>query len=41
MKNEIITTIRIRPKTRERLKNLGKKSETYDDIINKLIDKYE
>jgi len=31
--------VKLRPETVERLKNLGKKGETYDDIINKLIDK--
>jgi len=34
-----ITTIQLSPKTRERLRELGKKGETYDEIINKLIDK--
>lgn len=33
-----ITTIQLTKKTRERLKSIGKKSETYDDIINRLID---
>ncbi len=31
-------TIKIRLGTRDRLKDIGKKSETYDDIINSLID---
>lgn len=31
-------TIKIHPETRDRLKGLGKKGETYDDIINRLID---
>jgi len=34
----LITTIQVRPETRERLKDLGKKGETYDEIINRLID---
>ena len=32
------TTIKIRFETRDRLKGIGKKGETYDDIINRLID---
>ena len=32
-------TIKIRLETRERLKDVGKKGETYDDIINRYIDK--
>lgn len=32
--------ISIMPETRERLKDLGRKGDTYDDIINKLIDAY-
>ena len=31
-------TVKLRPFTVERLKDLGKKGETYDDIINRLID---
>ncbi len=34
----LITTIQVRPETRERLKELGKKGDTYDEIINRLID---
>ena len=30
--------IRIRKETVERLKEIGKKRETYDDIINRLLD---
>jgi len=33
-----MTTISIRKTTRERLKEVGKKGETYDEIINRLID---
>ena len=33
-----ITTVRVLKKTLERLKSIGKKEETYDDIINRLID---
>ena len=33
-----ITTIQISKKLRDRLKELGKKGETYEDIIGKLIE---
>jgi predicted CopG family antitoxin len=33
------STILIRNKTREKLKEIGKKSQTYDDIINELINR--
>lgn len=36
--NEDFTTIRIKKSTREILQNMGKKGETYDDIITRLID---
>lgn len=36
-----ITTIKIDPKTRKRLASLGKKGETYDQILNRLIDEHE
>lgn len=32
------TTIKLKIKTRDRLKNLGKKDETYDLILNHLLD---
>ena len=35
------TTIRINNSTRDRLVELGKKNESYDTIINKLIDFFE
>ena len=31
--------IKIRLETRDRLKDMGKKGDTYDDIINRLLDK--
>jgi len=31
-------TIKIHPETRDRLKDIGKKDETYDAIINRLLD---
>ena len=36
-----ITTIKLEPATRVRLANLGRKGDTYDQIINCLIDHYE
>jgi len=33
-----ITTITIKKETREMLKELGKKGETYDEIIKRLIE---
>jgi len=38
---ERITTIRISVKTKNRLDPLGKKGDSYEDIIKKLIDSYE
>jgi len=35
-----LTTIKIQTTTRERLADLGKKSESYDTIINRLIGFY-
>ncbi|MGD0079568.1 MAG: hypothetical protein ABSB80_02830 [Methanoregula sp.] len=35
-----LTTIKIQTETRDKLADLGKKSESYDTIINKLIDFY-
>lgn len=34
------TTIKILKSTRERLADLGKKQDTYDEIVNRLIDAY-
>ena len=36
-----VTSIKIQMSTRDRLVDLGKKNESYDTIINKLIDFYE
>ena len=36
---ENITTIQISKQTREMLAEMGKKGDTYDDIIRKLIEK--
>jgi len=38
---EGITTIQLSPITREKLKDLGKKAETYEDIILRLIEFYK
>tara|TARA_Y100000031_G_C8070399_1_gene314858 strand:- start:84 stop:224 length:141 start_codon:yes stop_codon:yes gene_type:complete len=35
-----ITTIQLNKSTRERLLEIGMKKETYDDLINRLIDFY-
>ena len=35
-----ITTVKVTKKTRERLAELGKKNETYEEIIQKLIQFY-
>jgi len=35
-----ITTIQLEKRTRERLLEIGMKKETYDDLINRLIDFY-
>ena len=40
MKSEM-TLIRIKKETVEILKNLGKKGDTYDDVIRKLIEAYK
>lgn len=34
------TTVELDVTTREKLKELGKKSETYDKLVNRLIDFY-
>lgn len=36
-----LTTIAIKKETREKLKKFGTKSETYDQIIQKLIKEYK
>ena len=35
-----LTTIKIQTETRDKLADLGKKSESYDTIINRLIEFY-
>jgi hypothetical protein len=36
-----ITSLKVRKKTRDRLASIGNKAETFDDVINRLIDFYE
>lgn len=36
-----ITTIQLEEKTRDRLKEFGKKGESYDELLNKILDDYE
>lgn len=36
-----VTTIQLEKSTRDRLMSIGKKGETYDSIINRLIDFWE
>ncbi len=38
MQNDL-TTIRIKKETAKTLKEIGKKGETYDDVINRLLDR--
>jgi len=38
---EEMTTVRLNKATVKRLKQIGRKSETYDQIINRLLDKEE
>jgi len=40
-KNGKLVTIAIRPSTRQRLKAFGKMNDTYDSVINKLLDMAE
>ncbi len=35
------TTISLDTETRDRLKSLGRKGETYDELLNRLIDHYQ
>jgi hypothetical protein len=36
-----ITVIQIRKKTRDKLKRLGVKGQSYDDVINMVLQEYE
>jgi len=35
-----ITSLKVRKATRDRLGKLGNKTETYDDLLNRLMDSY-
>ena len=35
------TTIRVSRETKEKLVNIGKKNDSYDDIIRRLIENFE
>jgi hypothetical protein len=35
------TSIEIRQSTKDRIKDLGKKEDTYDDIVQRLLQAYE
>ena len=37
---DFTTTIQIQKSTRDRLKTLGRKDETYDNLVNRLIEGY-
>lgn len=39
--SEKITTIRIKPETRDRFKFYGYKTETFDSMLNRLLDEVE
>ncbi|WP_173391302.1 DUF7557 family protein [Thermococcus paralvinellae] len=41
MKNEDRTTIQVSVRLRDKLKELGKKGETYEEIIWRLVEHYE
>ncbi|MBI4415844.1 MAG: hypothetical protein HY557_02540 [Euryarchaeota archaeon] len=36
-----VTTIKIAPATRDRLKAFGRKGETYDQLLNRLLDQVQ
>ena len=37
----MFTTIQVKMETQERLKSIGRKGESYDAIINRLLDREE
>lgn len=41
MPGEKPTSIKLKPSTRDRLAGLGKKTETFDEIVNRLLDEIE
>lgn len=36
-----LTTIPLKKATRDRLRNLGRKGESYDDLLHRLMDAFE
>ena len=41
MANKSTVTIRVKVETKKRLDEIGKKGDTYDDIIRRLLEYYE
>jgi hypothetical protein len=41
MVKDRIASIELKPSTKDRIKNLGKKGDTYDDIVQRLLLAYE
>ncbi len=41
MTGEKPTSIKLKPATRDRLAEFGKKTETFDDIVNRLLNEIE
>jgi hypothetical protein len=41
MTDQDLTTIQLKKKTRDRLKKKGDKGESYDDLINRILDEIE
>jgi len=35
----MLTTIQVKTETKEKLKEIGKKGESYDDVINRILEK--
>jgi len=41
MDKEKLTSIKIRKETAERLKELGRKGESYDDVLRRILDRVQ
>lgn len=41
MEDDKIVVIKVTWKTRERLKSIGKKGDTYEDVISRMLDEHE
>jgi len=35
-----VTTVKLQMSTRDRLKHIGRKDESFDDLLNRLMDEY-